>query len=1135
MAAPPQSVLAPYVARLVREWEAGVGARELDGSLVSVDLSGFTALSERLAAKGRAGAEELVFLISSVFDGLIGAAAQHGGDVLKFRGDALLIVFDGPGHEQRACTAAVEMQAVIAESGRADSSVGHVALSMATGVYSGPCQFFLAGTSHNELIVAGPAASATIQLEDAAQSGEILVSPATAAALGDGWIDRERNGAFLLFHDVTGHLAPGATWSDAPVRADLEQFVPRPLREALGGGAGEAEHRQAATAFVKFSGIEAVLAEEGLEGLGARIEAFAEEVGEAADDNGVTWLESDIDVDGGKAYLIAGAPTSGGFDEARMLRTVHRIVASDCGLTLRAGINRGRVFAGEIGARDRHTYAVLGDTVNLAARLTGRAQPGQILSTGAVLDRSEVLFESEAQPFLVKGKERAVTAYSVGALVGRREEQAPLPLPLIGRDTEVELVQEAVNAARLRRQRLVEIVGEPGIGKSRLVEELVARAVGFAQFVARCESHATAAPYFVFRPVLRQLAGILPGASSEEAGAQLGAWVSAVMPDQAQWLPLLAVPFDATVPSTPEVDAIGPAFRRGRLHEVVEQFLSRVLLMPTLFVVEDTHWLDEASRELLGALLAEPATRPWLVCATRRPAGEPLGREERDDQLVLALESLDAEATARLALAADEELTLGEEELSAVSARSGGNPLFVRELVAAASAGSSELPETVERLMTERIDTLPADDRLLLRYASVVGQWFDLDVLQDLVAGELQEVNDIERWQRLSDFVERGSEDSFFFRHELFRVAAYEGLSFRRRREIHGLAGEVLEQRFEGRTEEAAGLLSHHFLEAGDGPRAWRYSVVAGQRARSRLANVDATEFFGRALRAADELGAASTLEVAEIAEALGDVCELSARYEDAQAAYRRARAALPDNAGAQLRLTRKEGTLLERLGRYDEAAAWFERALETARGEDDSHASDVAELELEYAVVLYRQGHFADCFRISEQAAARAERVGDRAALAHAYRLLDSADRALGGHDETWLAKALPIYDALGDPLGRAIVLNNWGIRAYYAGRWDEAQSYYEQSREAERQHAGDRPRAVRHLDPRPADTRVDAARAGRRRPQALRARDRDGEGADGQGRRRAGRARRGAPQLISVPSRSGGRPGRRADRSAG
>jgi len=1052
MEAPPLSTLAPYVPRLARAWPDGTVVRELDGSLVSVDLSGFTALSERLSAKGRAGAEELILLISSVFDGLIEAAARRGGDVLKFRGDALLIFFDGPGHERRACVAAAEMQDLIATSGTAESSVGPVSLTMAAGVFSGPCQFFAAGTSHRELLVAGPAATATIELEDAAQAGEILVAPATAAALDASWVAQERDGAFLLAGDFSAHAAPMAVQQLGPIGDEhVDELLPQPLREALAGGAGEAEHRQVTTAFVKFSGVGAVLADEGLVGLGARIEAFAHAVGDAADELGVTWLESDIDVDGGKAYLTAGAPTSGGFDESRMLRALHAIVGADCGLSLRAGVHRGSVFAGEIGARTRHTYAVMGDTVNLAARLTGRAQPGQILATGAVLDRSEVLFESEAQPFLVKGKERAVTAYRVGALLGRREEQAPLPLPLLGRDDEAAALQAAVDAARLRQQRLVELAGEPGIGKSRLVEELVSRALGFAQFVARCESHATAAPYFVFRPILRQLAGIVPDASAEEAGAQLVPWVQALMPDQAQWLPLLAIPFDATVPSTPEVEAIGPAFRRQRLHDVVSQFLTRVLLMPTLLVFEDTHWLDEASRDLLGALLAEPPARPWLVCATRRPIGPPIAQPDREDHVVLELAPLDGEATARLALAADEELTLGEEELAAVAARSGGNPLFVRELVAASSAGSADLPETVERLMTERIDTLHPDDRLLLRYASVVGQWFDLDLIRAILADELEDVGEVERWQRLSDFVERDAEDAFFFRHDLFRTAAYEGLSFRRRREIHARVGAALEERFEGRTDEAAGLLSHHFVEAGEGGRAWRYSVAAGRRARRRFANVDAAEFFSRALRAADELGAAERTDVAEIAEALGDVCELSAHYEEARAAYRRARAAVPDDPRAQLRLTRKQGVLHERLGEYDEAVKWFRRALHVAPLDDESLASEVAELELEYAVVLYRQGQYAECFRVSGEAAARAERAGDRSAAAHAYRLLDSADRALGGHDESWLAKALPIYEELGDPIGRAIVLNNWGIRAYYAGRWDEAQAYYEQSREAE------------------------------------------------------------------------------------
>ena len=141
----------PYLPRLVLDWAARAPAepwRELDGSLVSVDLSGFTALSERLQAKGRAGAEELVLAISGVFEGLIGIAHRRGGDVLKFRGDALLILFSGDAHAERACRAASEMQWLIEHTGETMSSVGEVELRMSTGIYSGTCHFFLVESTH---------------------------------------------------------------------------------------------------------------------------------------------------------------------------------------------------------------------------------------------------------------------------------------------------------------------------------------------------------------------------------------------------------------------------------------------------------------------------------------------------------------------------------------------------------------------------------------------------------------------------------------------------------------------------------------------------------------------------------------------------------------------------------------------------------------------------------------------------------------------------------------------------------------------------------------------------------------------------------------------------------------------------
>src|ERR1051326_9061477 len=155
----------PFVSRLAARWGAGARgepARVLDASLLGLDISGFTALSERLQEKGKVGAEELIALISRCYSGLIDIAGRYGGDVLKFRGDALLILFDGAGHEGRAALAALAMQRFILEGGAArESSVGPVQLSMCAGLVSGACHFFLVGRHHRELLVCGPSAAAT--------------------------------------------------------------------------------------------------------------------------------------------------------------------------------------------------------------------------------------------------------------------------------------------------------------------------------------------------------------------------------------------------------------------------------------------------------------------------------------------------------------------------------------------------------------------------------------------------------------------------------------------------------------------------------------------------------------------------------------------------------------------------------------------------------------------------------------------------------------------------------------------------------------------------------------------------------------------------------------------------------------
>ena len=1009
-----------YVPRLAAEWDIvapGERSRVLDASLLGLDISGFTALSERLQEKGKLGAEELITLISRCYSALIDIAARYGGDVLKFRGDALLMVFDGEGHEERAACAALAMQRFIAEGGASgESSVGPVELSMCSGVVSGTCHFFLVGQGHRELLVCGPAASLTLELEDAAERGEVLVSPRTAEAL-DGFVAGERDGAFLLRPDAGDPELPPLPdeWDVAP--ENLWQLVPPPLRAPIEQNAVEAEHRRVTAAFIKYSGTDELV--ERLDEATAALSDLADAVSNETEERRVTWLESDIDRDGGKLYLVAGAPASEGDEEDRMLRTLRAVVDASVGPPISVGVNRGPVLAGPIGSDRRNTYAVMGDTVNLAARLCARAEKGEILASGDVLQRSRTRFESTSRQFLMKGKAKPVTGYSVGQIDAEALEETHAVLPLVDRHDERRELGLAVDAARVRQSRAVELVGEPGAGKSRLLEEVVTTAVGFQVLRTQCEPYAASTPFAPFRNLLRPLVGILPDDPPDAAGEKLTAFVNAAMPDLAMWAPLIALPFDAEVATTPEVDEIDATFRRDRLHEVLDQFLMRLLLMPTAIVVEDTHWLDDASHLVL-AKLSEPMPRPWLVLATRRPSGAQLASAAT----VLELGPLPEEDARELALAAAGDTALSEADLEALTDRAAGNPLFIRELAISPGAGDA-LPETVESLLTNRIDTLQPADRLLLRSASVIGPSFDLDLLAETLT---EEVPDPEQWERLADFVEWEGPSQLRFRHDLVRTAAYDGLSFARRREIHGRVGEAIERRASDASAEA-GVLSLHFLQAADWHRAWGYAVLAGDDARSKYANIDAATFYERALAAAEELEPPEE-ELARVWEALGDVRELFASFDEADAAYVQAL----EHAGHAPRVIRKRGVVAERQGRYDDALALYDA------GAAEADPTESVALQLGRAIVLYRRGDIDDSARTAEEAATAATELGDREALADAYRIRALAEGDRGGPAGESLGLALPIFEELGLLQMQVKVLQNTAVRAFYDGEWERA-----------------------------------------------------------------------------------------------
>ena len=300
------------------------------------------------------------------------------------------------------------------------------------------------------------------------------------------------------------------------------------------------------------------------------------------------------------------------------------------GSRLRVGVNRGHVFAGALGGTTRQTFTAMGDAVNLAARLMQRAGPGEIVASSRVLDHTTARFDlTPLEPFPVKGKQALINASLVGRHLGDPLPQDAVRPPYI-RPAGFDRILADASVTSAGPGVVIDLVGEPGMGKSRLADELIAELSPRPVFPVWGQAYQASTPYWSAQRVLRQVADIDREAPPPAAGEQLRSWVAARAPDLLPWLPLLAAAFGVQVPSTAEVDRIAPRFRQARLHAVLVELLERTLAHPCVVRLEDVQWMDAASRSAFDALLSRMEHLPWTVITTRHPSSPPLGGDEEE-------------------------------------------------------------------------------------------------------------------------------------------------------------------------------------------------------------------------------------------------------------------------------------------------------------------------------------------------------------------------------------------------------------------------------------------------------------------------------------------------------------------------
>jgi class 3 adenylate cyclase/predicted ATPase len=535
-------------------------------------------------------------------------------------------------------------------------------------------------------------------------------------------------------------------------------------------------------------------------------------------------------------------------------------------LSARIGLDSGRVVVDATGE-------VYGDAPNVAARVQSAAVPGEIWITRAVHRQIAGLFVAEDKgEHELKGVPEKTQLYRIVRVSGGgRRGGSRAPTPLVGRAEELDLLARRWERAHRGEGQLSLIVGEPGLGKSRLIEEFRARLAetphtwvewASSQLLQNTPLH-PAAEWGRARFGGTEVAG-------EKRLAELEAVLASVGLDPAEYAPLLAPVIDAPLPPS-LVPKLSPEELRSRqLAALTAWVLAGARTQPTVLAFEDLHWADPTSLDVLQALAERGAHAPLLIVATTRPEFRPPWKL-RSHHGVISLAPLDQNEVARMVGEISARHALSKEVIAGVSERTGGVPLFVEEvtrllLERGEQGGVQAIPPTLQQSLAARLDRLgPA--REIAQIGAVLGRGFSHGLLQ-AVAG-LDEPALRAALDRLADaellFVEGvAPHESYRFKHALIQDAAYDSLLKSRRQTLHHRAAEVL---LASPAPEAEAL-AHHFTQAGQTDLAIEWWGKAGDQALRRSAFAEAISHLGKAIELSDKAGAAPRREAAAAASA---------------------------------------------------------------------------------------------------------------------------------------------------------------------------------------------------------------------------------------------------------------------------
>jgi adenylate cyclase len=776
-----------------------------DGAVLFADISGFTPLTAALAQElgVQRGAEEVLNQINPVYEAIIARLHHYGGSVMGFAGDSITCWLNGDeGHKAVACGLA--MQEAMRPFATVRTPAGTpVNLAIKVAVTAGPARRFVVGNPGIQLIdvLAGRTLDHVASAEKLAEKGEVVVGEEIVNNLGSQlelveWRSSEQGERFAVIRGLK-ELPDPAPLPPLPVDSlkedQLKEWILPPVyRRLQSGETFLAELRPAVALFLKFSGIDYDRDTEA----GNKLNAFVRWLQKIINDQEGFLIQLTMGDKGSYAYAGFGAPVAHDDDGVRAVTAALALRNPPPELNyihdIQIGISRGRVWVGECGAKNRHTYGVMGNEVNMAARLMGKAQPGQILVRRRIADEARQSFQfNQLGLMTVKGGAEPIP---VAELVGRQQAQilqgTQFEYPLVGREAELAQLVRLLDGVLAGRGQIVTLQGSTGIGKSHLSWEFQQQAVanGFQVAVGASQRVFQATTYFPWQQILRQIFGLGAGPSSDQSSEDftqsqikiVEQTLRQINPDWQVRIPLLGDILGLPIPENPTTTAFDPKQRQESLFAfIIDVIRSWARAQPLLLVFDNAQWMDDISQTLLEVLAKAIGSTPVMMLVATRPASE----TENKQDILTRLGEIPNHQLFRLG----ELGSLGSEQLIVhllgnrpsllarllIEAKAHGNPFFTRELVdslresgqlieqsdewilslgvinalraanalirdgdtwvladaADLSVIALDIPDSVHGVILARLDRLPDSHKPTIKVASVIGYTFELGLL----------------------------------------------------------------------------------------------------------------------------------------------------------------------------------------------------------------------------------------------------------------------------------------------------------------------------------------------------------------------------------------------------------------------